>query len=238
MKLAIFDVDGTLTVSNEVDDRSYLEALALEFGIDGVDPDWSHYESVTDGGILREIFRSRLGRMPVEEEIARFRTSFIALVTRAVARDPGLCRPVPGSAAALADLARDGGWAVALATGGWRASAALKLRAAGHDVTGLPGAFAEDALGRDELLRVALRRAAELHRVRFARTVYVGDGVWDLRAARSVGLGFIGIGSDPRGHLRAEGAPRILPDFMDLTAFRRALEEAARSSTETCSAVS
>src|SRR5206468_6814134 len=60
----------------------------------------------------------------------------------------------------------------------------------------------------------------------FACTVYVGDGVWDARACRSVGIPLIGIGTGSRAtRLSAEGAVCVFPDFSDADIFLRSVYE-------------
>jgi phosphoglycolate phosphatase-like HAD superfamily hydrolase len=60
----------------------------------------------------------------------------------------------------------------------------------------------------------------------FACTVYVGDGVWDVRACRSVGIPFIGIGTGSRAtRLSAEGAVCVFADFSDADIFLRSVHE-------------
>ena len=62
--------------------------------------------------------------------------------------------------------------------------------------------------------------------VRSGCTVYVGDGVWDARACRGVGVRFIGIATGSRAtRLFAEGAVRVFPDFSDADIFLRSVDE-------------
>jgi hypothetical protein len=75
-------------------------------------------------------------------------------------------------------------------------------------------------------MRLSNQRAAERYGESFACTVYVGDGVWDARACRSVGVPFIGIGTGSRAtRLSAEGAVCVFPDFSDADTFLRSLYE-------------
>jgi phosphoglycolate phosphatase-like HAD superfamily hydrolase len=54
----------------------------------------------------------------------------------------------------------------------------------------------------------------------------VGDGVWDARACRSLGIPFIGIGTGSRAkRLSAEGAVCVFPDFSDTDIFLRGVHE-------------
>ncbi|MCC5623122.1 hypothetical protein [Nostoc sp. CHAB 5715] len=72
MKLVMFDIDGTLTESNSLDDESYLQALHKVFGFSEVSSDWTSYSHVTDACILKEVCQSQLGRVPSPREFKAF----------------------------------------------------------------------------------------------------------------------------------------------------------------------
>jgi phosphoglycolate phosphatase-like HAD superfamily hydrolase len=62
--------------------------------------------------------------------------------------------------------------------------------------------------------------------------VYVGDGVWDARACRSVGIPFIGIGTGSRvTRLSAEGAVCVFSDFSDVDIFLKTVRSRTRPNT-------
>jgi phosphoglycolate phosphatase-like HAD superfamily hydrolase len=115
---------------------------------------------------------------------------------------------------------------VALATGGWRLSAQLKLAAAGLDCRGVPLASADDGLTREEIVEQACARAG-FSISAATRIVSVGDGVWDVRTARSLGLRFLGVGEGTHAEaLYRAGAGSVLPDLADVGAVRAALDAA------------
>ncbi len=58
-KLAIFDVDGTLVQSYELDSECFVAAFNDALGIADVDTDWARYDHVTDPGIAAQIIRER-----------------------------------------------------------------------------------------------------------------------------------------------------------------------------------
>jgi len=80
---------------------------------------------------------------------------------------------------------------VAVATGGWRATASLKLESAGFDLRGAPLATSDDARERIEIMRVALSRIGS----RFESITYYGDGPWDRDACHDLGWRFVAVGS-------------------------------------------
>jgi phosphoglycolate phosphatase-like HAD superfamily hydrolase len=114
---------------------------------------------------------------------------------------------------------------VAVATGGWLASATVKLRAAGVEAAELPPmACADDAESREDIVRLAWQRAEAQAGITFDRVVSIGDAPWDVRTARSLGLPFIGIATGARAErLRTAGAQMVLPNFSDRAAVVAAL---------------
>ena len=106
---------------------------------------------------------------------------------------PHRFRPIPGAPEIFAFLERRG-WRVAMATGAWRPSALVKLSAAGIPHEGIPLASASDHWARAEIIRRAVAAVSS----EAAPVVYVGDGVWDGRAARALDHAFLGVASGAR----------------------------------------
>ena len=52
-RLAIFDIDGTLTDTNAVDDESYMRAIADVLNLDAYRLDWSEAPHITDSALLQ-----------------------------------------------------------------------------------------------------------------------------------------------------------------------------------------
>jgi len=200
-KLAVFDVDGTLTQTMGLFDRCWVKAAAEVLGTDAISQEWGSYPHTTDSGILAHLFGEHRGRAPSAEETARTQALYMESLDEACTDAAEL----PGAAAFLDRLRRSGVWTIAIATGNWERAARLKLERAGFDLDGLPIATADDALSREEIVALAVARAG----ADFQRVVYLGDAVWDQRAARLLGMPFVGIG--PR---RFELSPSF-PDYAD-----------------------
>ncbi|HKV13043.1 MAG TPA: HAD family hydrolase [Thermoanaerobaculia bacterium] len=217
MRLIVFDIDGTLTRTDQIDEICYVRAFEEELGWTGISTDWAGYPSCTDEAIALEIFARHGGRPPRDGEIDRVRRRFLSLLEAALVE--GTFTEIPGAGEALWRLRSDSRFRVALATGAWEASARLKLRAAGLEVGGIPLATSDDHPNREEIVRRAMARA-EAANGPFESIVSVGDGVWDVRTAQALGIGFVGIGHGERaGRLRREGAGRVFEDFRDWDAF-------------------
>ncbi|MBC8002489.1 MAG: HAD family hydrolase [Opitutaceae bacterium] len=220
----MFDIDGTLTETMTVDSECYVRSLLEVFGFTGIDTDWSRYTHTSDSGILQELFASRTGRAPSEADVSRFRQHFIGLLTAASSQAPFAA--VTGAERLLSRLAFSDSHRVCLATGAWRESARLKMTSAGLCFDDHPSATAEDAPDRESIMRLSMQRALDRRGAPFQQIVYVGDGVWDARACRSLGLPFIGIGSSVRAErLALEGAVRVFPDLSDADLFLECLND-------------
>ena len=223
MRLVIFDIDGTLTQTMNVDAECFVRSLADVCGFTGVDTDWSRYTHATDSGVFHEIYEARAGRSPTTNDVSQFRQHFVGLLAQASSEAPFM--PVTGAPQLLSRLTGSAEHSVALATGAWRDSARLKMVSAGLCYDDYPAASSDDALERETIVRLSMRKAAERYG-RFSDVVYVGDGVWDARACRSVGIPFIGVATDGRAaRLAAEGAVYVFPDFSDADLFWSRLRE-------------
>jgi len=228
MNLVVFDIDGTLLRSVELDDKCFVRALAEVLGIDGVAADWTRYEHPTDSGLLREIVHRHHARHPTDEEIDLVRQRCCQLLSLIVLRSRSAIRQVAGASQLIERLRCDSRWCAAIASGSWQATAQIKLGAAGIDASGLPAAFADDSFDRSEILSLAIQRAGEQYRTDgFQKVVYVGDGIWDVAAARRQAVAFLGVGgSVAAGPLTQAGAASILGDFSEIRAVFQALDEA------------
>ncbi len=216
MQLALFDIDGTLTRTVDRYDDCFTQALCETLGVDGIDEAWDTYPDTTDSGLAQHIFQQHLRRDANAGELERTEDRYMALL--ATVREPGL--EIPGAARVLERLARHDDWAIAISTGNWAAAARWKMARAGLDLDGIPFATADDSCHRVEIIRQAITRACESAGVeRFRRTVYLGDAVWDLRAARAAQLPFIAVGD-------LQGASHALPDYLDPGRFLDALAAA------------
>ena len=219
----VFDVDGTLTATTGVDDECLVGAWQRVLGVGEVETDWSRYSHSTDEGLTLEVCQRGLGRRPRAEEVVEVQRVFFGLLRERIASDAACCVAVRGARELIGEL-RSRGWSVGIASGAWEQSARIKLEAAGlgEHVAGLPGTFSH-ARGegvpvvREEIVSATLVKLGRWSGGRNAPAVYVGDGVWDARAARNLRIGFVGVRVDGREErIRAEGCERVVRDYADL----------------------
>jgi len=121
------------------------------------------FVEMTDTAILRDICAERgLGEYESIEEAVR--THFVQGLTSALGADPGSFSAVPG-AQTVFSVVRRAGWVPAIATGGWRASAELKLKAADIPMAGVPLATSSEADRRVDIIRLAVSAAVCAHTI-------------------------------------------------------------------------
>lgn len=206
MNLIIFDIDGTLTQTNEVDSSCFAQAIKDTLQIQALNTDWASYQYSTDSGLLNEIYTAALQRLPLETEIQQIKFRFLDYLNAAWLNDKTVYAPVDGAVTLFEQIAALSHWHIALATGGWEPSALFKLTAAGIPYETLSKAFAEDHIERTEIIKTAIKRAKALHTVdHYQRIIYVGDRAWDRRAAHALNIEFIGVGKEFVGESCSRG---------------------------------
>src|SRR5262245_38809511 len=129
-RLVIFDVDGTLCDTCDVDDVGFCEVAAEMLGVPVPSESWKAAPEITDAGILAWLWDRHRGRRPTRQELDAFIAAFETVLARELQRAAADPLAMPGAAQLLARLA-ERGWDFAFATGGWGRTARLKLRTAG-----------------------------------------------------------------------------------------------------------
>lgn len=203
----IFDLDGTLVDSFDLDEQLYRKAVLSE--VPGVRFRKSVYDYhySTDSGILAEILKEL--DLPVREYHDSVRRRFGKLFKNHL-QSGNNCKPIPGAAALLNKLRLIPNIQIGIATGGWGHTARMKLEAAGLSDLNVPMASGDDAHSRTEIMQICASRMESS----ISNFVYVGDAEWDLRAANELGWEFIGVGT------RLEGKCDIwVPDLRNATPF-------------------
>ena len=217
-RLVVFDLDGTLTLSREPDERLFAQSITDVLIINSVNTDWTTYRNVTDVGVIEELIE----RHGLEQTVQSVQDRFIALLRSDLAETP--CREVPGAARMLSVLREHPDFECSVATGSWPESALLKIRSAGLVIEGLPMATCDDSSEREQITQVSIERARyQYHLPTDTPVTLVGDSPWDFEVATKLQLHFVGIGKQ---RLLECGAKHVMEDFTDVDRF---LELAAQS---------
>ena len=183
----MFDIDGTIIESYDLDSECFTEAIKEVTGYE-IDTNWSRYKHVTDTGILNQFFKE----MKIENtEIAHenIKSVFLSKIQTRIAKKP--INEIAGASEFISSLKELENVAISFATGGWYESAILKLESAGIKISNIPIASANDHHSRIEIMKIAEKRAVKETRLSFT---YFGDGSWDLKACKELGVNFVLVG--------------------------------------------
>ena len=209
----LFDIDGTLVDSNYL----HVHAWQLAFTRLGFDVEsWRIHRSIGMDGF--SLVRSLTGDPPGEavEHLQELHAQYYGETV-------GLLRPLPG-ATALLDAVAELGLQVVLATSAPADELTTLRKVLGRDdiVSAVTSsADVDTAKPAPDIVEVALHRAG----VTSAAAVFVGDTIWDIRAAARAGVSCLCVlsGGTARDELEAEGAkavfanPAQLVDAIDTT---------------------
>jgi beta-phosphoglucomutase-like phosphatase (HAD superfamily) len=196
MHAVILDIDGTLLDTNEVDGMLYLAAIRRVFGQAEVRESWGLYRNVTDRGILEEILSDNSLTITAVT-LNAVRDLFVESIGKHVKRN-GPFAEIPGARAFVNSLRASNAHRVAYATGGWFASASLKLESAGFPLRGIPLESSDDCPDRQSIMVHALEQLSG----EFESVTYYGDGKWDEAASKSLGWKFVPVGEKLGGLTR------------------------------------
>ncbi|MDF1811678.1 MAG: HAD family hydrolase [Verrucomicrobiales bacterium] len=185
--LAIFDIDGTICDTQEVEGRCFALAFEEVCGISLKTLDWTQYSEATSSGIARELLINQSDSVNKER---CFQDRFVELLRKAQPGSPGDFCPLPGATEFIARLQGHPAITVAFATGGFDTEAAFKLDCCGIQLSNFPHATSSDTPRRRDIIPLAAERSG----IHISRAVYFGDGNWDVEACRTLQIPMIGIG--------------------------------------------
>lgn len=98
MKYIIFDIDGTLTDTTQVDDKCYMSAFETTFGVNIENTDWGSMKNVTDWGIAEEIVKIKFNRDIKNEELRLLKETFVKALQKELALDKSQFVEIAGAA--------------------------------------------------------------------------------------------------------------------------------------------
>ncbi|HEY3915749.1 MAG TPA: HAD hydrolase-like protein [Verrucomicrobiae bacterium] len=209
----IFDVDGTLITGESTDWACFRGAFEEVAGFFLSDSFFESIEEITAQAIIHQA----LPDLPLEERRLKERSvceGFLRRLKEAHNNAPHSFKAVEGAAALIQEL-KEKGIPIAIATGDWRETISFKLSAGGLSFDGIPMVTSSEFFSRSEIIAAAAAKAGGP----IEKAIYVGDGPWDLRACRKLGIRFIGVGHR-REKLRIAGAAHHVDDLSPLEFWR------------------
>lgn len=202
-KKVIFDIDGTLAQSYDLDTDSYNETVStyLKRSLEGFD--WHKFKHVTDSGITSDLFEETFNRKPVLAELEEIETMFADNFNKMM-NERGIVTPTKGALELIKALKKNPDVSIGVATGSWRKLAKIKL----------------DTIGLSELYQYCLTSSEGMEREIILQKAidqfpgdgevwYFGDGIWDQRTCENLKINFIAVGDK----LKESNLPYWVQDF-------------------------
>jgi phosphoglycolate phosphatase-like HAD superfamily hydrolase len=185
-KLVLFDIDGTLVKVGSVNRRVLADALIEVYGTEG-STDRHDFSGKMDGAIIYEVLgNAGLERREIAEKFDKAKEVYVALFRERA--QPSDITLLEGVRELLDGLSTRSDILLGLLTGNFEASGRHKLILPAIDHYFPFGAFADDALERNQLPQIALERACRITGTNFSpsETVIIGDTEHDIRCARAL----------------------------------------------------
>lgn len=188
--LLVFDIDDTLTKSEDQHQTAYVSTMK-QFGINNINQDWKTYDHYTDSYILKVNYENNL--------TDKFDLSFINEFEIVMAKELLKLKPtdeIKGAGAMMEYIKHDTDYAICFATGSLLQPALLKLDHAGIQYDRPLVMGSNIIFEREGIIKKAIEAAKEHYKIEtFENIISIGDGLWDVKAAQNLGLYFIGIGA-------------------------------------------
>lgn len=219
-QLLLWDIDGTLIDSGHAGEFAVVQAAQRVLGLSLPDLSSIDYRGRTDRRIAIHLCQAA-GVEPTAQRIHDLIEAYLEELANELPKRNG--RVCPGILEVLERAAQTPWLFQGLLTGNMREGARMKLS---HYQTWHFfefGAFADDAIERDELGPHALRRAQDAVGVSFAPedTLIIGDTPHDIRCGQVIGAGTVAVatGAFTEPELAAYKPDLTLKDFSDVEFF-------------------
>lgn len=221
MKVALFDLDGTLIRAGGAGRRALDRAILKLHGHPEVCKAFS-LSGRTDRQNFRLAHRNATGRKPTAGDLLRIQSAYLRLLPGEVrkALREGRYARAPGISKLLRRLSGRRDVLLGLGTGNIIEGASIKLRPSGLRRYFTFGGYGGDGYTRVQMLRTAVRRAQKLcESPILPRDVYViGDTPMDVAAGKRAGFhtGVVTCGYADAAALRKASPELMEPDFRDV----------------------
>lgn len=227
MKLVLFDIDGTLLMTDGAGRRAIHRALIEVFGTAG--PTDYFFDGKTDPQIVRELMRlAGHGDERIDADMQTLLVRYLECLHEELALPDHRAYTLPGVPELLDALESKTNVILGLMTGNLEQGAKAKLKAVGID----PGRFRVGAFGSDHELRPELPAIARERTKRHLgieltgdAIVVIGDTPADLTCGSSLGAAAIGVATGRYSveALRRHAPLAVFADLSDTDAVTRAI---------------
>lgn len=219
IRLALFDIDGTLIQTGGAGIKAFAKAFAGEFQIMDATRGMS-FAGRTDTGLVRLVF-VRNGIEPSPANFRRFFDSYVFWLEQMLHECEG--QVCPGARDFIAEMeALPQPPVVGLLTGNIRLGAEIKLRHFNLWELFKMGAFADDHEDRNQISAIAHRRSGEVLKgeVRGDEILVIGDTPLDVECGRAIGAKVLAVatGSSSVAELREHHPDWVVENLTQISA--------------------
>jgi phosphoglycolate phosphatase-like HAD superfamily hydrolase len=208
MNLIVFDIDDTLTKSEYQHQLAFVNTMK-EFGITNINQNWRAYEHHTDSYILKKNYENNFS--------GKFDTSFIDdfenRMTEIILTLTSVSEII-GAKNIIKYFNNKVEYVISFATGSLLKPAFVKLNQSGIGYNAEIVVGSNEIYEREGIVEKAIEKAKKFYKVNaFSNIISVGDGIWDAKAARNLGIHFIGIGMKNYADFSSENVKYHIKDW-------------------------
>lgn len=208
--LIVFDIDDTLTKSETQHQTAYVNTM-MDFGMTEINQDWKSYKNVTDSFILKEVYEHNFQK---EFDLTIIPDFEIKMTNEMLTMQK--TNAIHGAKEIVQFFLHETDYAVCFATGSFRKPALVKLNHAQIDVIPDLLEASNEIYTREDIVKSAMEKAKKYFKVEeFHHVISVGDGIWDLRTAKNLGIHFLGIRNKNLTDFNKEGIKSHITDWTD-----------------------
>ncbi|WP_028887886.1 HAD family hydrolase [Tenacibaculum ovolyticum] len=219
--LIIFDIDDTLTKSENQHQTAFVNTM-INFGITEINKNWKSYKNVTDSYILKQNFETNLEKDFDISFIAEFEDKMTTLFLK----EPETVE-IEGAKKVVDFFMRETDYAICFATGSLLKPALIKLAQANINFVPDLVESANSIYTREDIVKSAISKAKKYFQVQeFENIISVGDGIWDLKTAKNLGIHFLGIRNKNLVDFKQENIKSHIVDWtnFDFQKIKKALQ--------------
>ena len=205
--LIVFDIDGTLTDSVEIHQKAFKETLH-EIGVKEIKKEFKKFKHHTDSYIVKEIYEQETNEKFIDSKFVEFEKGLNDKICKNVISE------INGAKKLIESLNKNSDFGFCFATGSLLRPAIHKLNSIGVNYHEELLIASDKIYSREEIVSQAIKNAERHYGVKsFKRIISVGDGLWDLLAAKNLNIEFIGIGEKNKNLFKENGARIVLNDL-------------------------
>ncbi len=216
MHLVMFDIDGTLTNSENIESEIFFKVVLETLNVT-ISEDWEEFPHITITGLLNEII-DRQG-LTVDKEQTRqvVKQRFFQLFKEYVEKNPNSLNEVEGARSFIHSLKNRDDVYITFITGGGTDQAKFKLNLIGIDTTDIPIISDDDSYIRTEIMKMAVNHVQLIHNI--TKITFFGDAIWDQQAAKTLKYHFIAVGDRVKNEFNINNylSHKLLYDLLGLS---------------------